>query len=141
VDVVPLEVGALVERLLRGDYDAAYFRLLTTDTDPALNLDFWLSSGSAHVWNPDQRAPATPWEAEIDALMDRVTTSLDAEARHTAFAGVQRIVAREMPVMCFAFPRVAVATSARVANAKPAAFRPPLLWDAGEIAVRSDAPR
>src|SRR5207244_4123230 len=59
VDVVALEVGALVARFMRGDYDAAYFRLLTTDTDPALNLDFWLSSGSAHVWNPAHFAPAT----------------------------------------------------------------------------------
>ena len=52
VDVVGLEVGALIQYMMSGNYEAAYFRLLTTDTDPALNSDFWLSSGSAHVWNP-----------------------------------------------------------------------------------------
>ena len=42
VDVVALEVGALVQRLEGGDFDAIYFRFLTTDTDPAMALDFWL---------------------------------------------------------------------------------------------------
>jgi peptide/nickel transport system substrate-binding protein len=135
VDIVPLEVGALVDTVTRGDYDAAYFRLLTTDTDPAMNVDFWLSSGNAHVWNPGQAVPATPWEAEVDRLMDRVSASLDPARRRASFNTVQQILARELPVLCFAFPNVAVATSWRVANARPAAFRPPVLWNAGELDV------
>ena len=39
--------------------------------DPAMNLDFWLSSGSVHVWNPERAAPATPWERRIDELMQQ----------------------------------------------------------------------
>ena len=54
VDVVALEFGAFIERLVAGKYDAVYYRLQTTDADPAVNLDFWLSSGSAHVWNIGQ---------------------------------------------------------------------------------------
>ena len=65
-NVAPLEVGAVIDRIERGDYEAVYFRFLTTDLDPALNLDLWLSSGGAHVWNPLQRTPATDWEREID---------------------------------------------------------------------------
>lgn len=137
VDVVALEVGALIEAVMKGEYDAAYFRLLTTDTDPALNLDFWLSSGSAHMWDPGQPAPATGWEAEVDALMNRVATSLDREQRREAFAAVQRIMAREVPAICFAFPRLAVATSSRVSNARVAPFRPPVLWDSGALSLRA----
>src|SRR5439155_21601753 len=37
VDVVTLEANAVIDRIMRGDYDAAYFRILTTDSDPALN--------------------------------------------------------------------------------------------------------
>jgi peptide/nickel transport system substrate-binding protein len=139
VDVVALEAGALVDSVMRGDYDAAYFRLLTTDTDPALNLDFWLSSGSAHVWNPEQGAPATEWEAEIDRLMDRISTTLDSDRRRMLFADVQRIMAREVPVLCFAFPRLPIAYSTRIADATPAPFRPPLLWNPDVITLR--APR
>jgi peptide/nickel transport system substrate-binding protein len=136
VDVVALEVGALVDRVMRGDYDASYFRLVTTDNDPALNLDFWLSSGSAHVWNPEQRAAAAPWEREIDALMDRVATTLDPDRRRRAFADVQRIIAREVPVLCFAFPRLSIAVSTRLAGVTPATYNPPVLWNPAAIRIQ-----
>ena len=71
VNVVPLDLPALVDRLTKGTYDAAYFAVSASDTDPSANLDYWLSSGSFHVWHPKQKTPATPWEAEIDALMQR----------------------------------------------------------------------
>jgi peptide/nickel transport system substrate-binding protein len=135
VDVVALEAGALIQRLMSGDYDAAYFRLLTTDTDPALNPDFWRSSGSAHVWNPAQRRPSTAWESEIDRLMNQLSASLDAHARWQAFAQIQAIMAREVPAMCFAFPRLSFAMSTRLTGATPAAFRPPLLWNPAVIGV------
>jgi peptide/nickel transport system substrate-binding protein len=105
VDVVALEAGAVVNYIQRGEYDAAYLRLPTKNTDPALNLDFWLSSGSAHVWNVRQKAPSTQWESEIDSLMQQVATTADTGRRRQLFADVQRIMAREMPVLCFAFPR------------------------------------
>jgi peptide/nickel transport system substrate-binding protein len=136
VDVVALEVGALVQRLMSGDYDAAYFRLLTTDTDPALNPDFWRSSGSAHVWNPAQSTPATAWESEIDNLMTEVSTDLDMQARRRAFTEIQRIMAREVPALCFAFPRLSFAMSTRLVGATPAPFRPPLLWNPAVIGVQ-----
>ena len=136
VDVVKLEVGTLIQYIMDGNYDAAYFRLLTTDTDPALNLDFWLSSGSAHLWNMSQRTPSTPWESDIDALMDQVSTTLDAGSRRALFAEVQRIMAREVPALCFAFPRLSFAMSTRVVDATPAPFGPPVLWNPAVISVR-----
>jgi peptide/nickel transport system substrate-binding protein len=140
VDVVALEAGAVVDYIQRGEYDAAYFKLLTTDTDPALNLDFWLSSGSAHVWNVEQKTPSTAWESEIDVLMQQVATTIDESRRHQAFADVQRIMAREVPVLCFAFPRLTVAVNSRVVDATPAPFRPPVLWNADRIGIRAVSP-
>jgi peptide/nickel transport system substrate-binding protein len=136
VDVVALEAGALVDRVMRGDYDAAYFALVTTDTDPALNLDFWRSSGSAHLWYPQQKTAATAWESDIDRLMDSVATTIDPSRRRAAFDDVQRIIAREAPVLCFAFARQRIAVSGRIGGVTPAAFRPPLLWNPAEISVR-----
>ncbi|HEY7283857.1 MAG TPA: ABC transporter substrate-binding protein [Vicinamibacterales bacterium] len=135
VDVVALETGALVDRLMKGDYDAAYFRLVTTDTDPALNQDFWRSAGSAHVWNPSQPRPATAWERQIDALMDEVTVETEPSSRRKAFAQVQDIMAREVPALAFAFPRLVTATSARLAGATPAPYRPPILWNPAVIGI------
>ena len=43
--------------------------------------DFWLSSGQFHLWNPGQKKPATPWEAEIDGLMKKQSTTTDLAER------------------------------------------------------------
>jgi len=140
IDVVALDPATLVDYVQRGEYDAAYFRLLTTDTDPALNLDFWTSGGSAHMWNPGQQTAATAWEHSVDVLMAEVTAERDTAKRHAAFAEVQQIFAREVPALCFGFPRFRIAVSSRLANTMPAAFRPPLLWNAGALQLSSGRP-
>lgn len=136
VDVVPLEVGALVDRLLKADYDALYYRFLTTDTDPALTMDFWLSSGSAHVWHLDQPSPATAWEQEIDSLMGRMAAERNLAARQQLFYQAQRVLSDNLPVVYFAVPRLFVAVSTRVTGATPAPVRPPILWNADVVGVR-----
>ena len=65
VSVATFDAGTLGERLTKGDYDATYFGFTTSDPDPSTNLDYWLSSGSFHVWHPAQKTPATAWEREI----------------------------------------------------------------------------
>ncbi len=135
IDVVPLEVGALVDRMTKGDYDALYFRFLTTDTDPAMNLDFWLSSGGAHVWNIEQAVPATPWEKQIDTLIGAMAAERNPSRRRQLFLDVQKLLSQNLPIIYFAVPRVYVATSTRVAGATPAPVRPPILWNADAIGV------
>ncbi|MEP6783570.1 MAG: ABC transporter substrate-binding protein, partial [Acidobacteriota bacterium] len=77
VDVVLLEQGALVQRMLKGQFDSIFFVVSASSLDPAMNPDFWLSSGSAHVWNIGQTTPATDWEKQIDDLMLTVMGSVD----------------------------------------------------------------
>lgn len=136
VEVAPLDVGAAIDRIERGDYEAVYFRFLTTDLDPALNIDLWISSGSAHVWNPSQAKPATDWEREIDQLMARQVTALDLAERKALFDQVQRIVADQLPMIQFAAPRITLATSTRVTGATPALLRPSILWNPDTLGVR-----
>ncbi len=136
VNVAPLDVGALMDRVERGDYEAVYYRFWTTDLDPALNLDLWLSSGGFHVWNPSQKTPATDWEREVDDLMRRQAATLDHAARKELFDRVQRIVAEQLPVLQFAAPRIYVAMSSRVENATPALLRPAIvLWNPDRLSV------
>ncbi len=135
-EVAPLEVGALIDRIVRGDYDAVYYRFLTTDLDPALNIDLWVSSGSAHVWNPSQAKPATDWERQIDELMKRQVASLDLAQRKALFDQVQRIVAEQLPMIQFAAPKITLATSARVTGATPALLRPSILWNPDGLGVK-----
>jgi ABC-type transport system substrate-binding protein len=69
------------------------------DTDPAMNLDFWLSSGSRHLWNPNQAKPATEWERRIDEPMLKHAATFDRVERVQLFAEVQRIFAEHMPAV------------------------------------------
>jgi peptide/nickel transport system substrate-binding protein len=136
VDVVPLDPGGLFQRWKAGQYDAIYFGLQASSTDPALNPDFCLSSGPYHFWNPSQSTPATPWERRIDELV-REQASLPALAdRQQAFAEVQRIMAEELPSIYFVASRVTLATTPKVSNPTPAPQAPHLLWSADTLAVR-----
>ena len=135
VDVAPLEQGALIERLLAGNFEAIFFYYVASDTDPAMQRDFWLSSGSAHIWNISQASPATPWEAQIDDLMTRQAASVDASERVRLFRDVQRVFSEHLPALYFAAPRVYLAVSTRVRNLTPGVNRPQLLWSADTLAV------
>jgi peptide/nickel transport system substrate-binding protein len=128
-----------MEHWRKGDYDAVYHHFLL-DTDPAANLDWWLSNGDSHMWNPRQPAPATPWEAEIDALMQKQASTLDAPERKRLFTEVQRVFLAHNPGIYFATPRVYVATSRRVRHAAPALTTPHVLGGADELSVAPAAP-
>ncbi len=141
VDVVPVETGLLQSRWAKGDYDAIYYGIHSDAVDPARNLEFWMSSGSAHLWNPEQRTPATPWEARIDELMRQQSTTVDAGERHRLFRAVQEIFGEHLPCVYFAAPKAIVALSARVHGATPTVLQPPVLWNAEVLSVDPAAPR
>lgn len=137
VDVTTLEPTALIDHLMRGAYEAMYFSASASDTDPASNMDFWISSGGFHPWNPGQPKPATDWEREIDTLMHQQVGSTNPNERKRLFTKVQQIFAAEQPVLYFAAPNIVIATSSRVRNAQPAVLKPPVLWAADTLAVQN----
>jgi peptide/nickel transport system substrate-binding protein len=134
IDIVSLDPGALFGRWNAGEYDAMYFGLQASSTDPWLNPEYWLSSGAFHLWNPAQSSPATEWEARIDALMRANAGTPDLARRQQAFAEVQQILAEELPSIYFVAPRLTLATSPRVLNPTPAPQNPQLLWSADTLA-------
>jgi peptide/nickel transport system substrate-binding protein len=136
VDIAAIEGNAATQLFGSGKYEAGYFRLLFSDTDPALTPDLWLSSGSAHVWNLGQTRPATPWERRIDELMQRQAGSVDEAERKRLFTEVQMVFAQHLPIVYFVAPPVYVAASSRVTNLAPAVQRPQLLWSADALGVR-----
>ena len=140
-DIVSLDVGSIIGRWQKGEYDAIFHGFQQSATDPAMTLDFWLSSGGMHFWNPSQAKPATPWEAQIDDLMRRQVSSTDLAERQRLFAEVQRILGEHAPALYFAAPKVTVAMSPRVANATPAPQIPQILWRADTLAVAGTPPR
>jgi peptide/nickel transport system substrate-binding protein len=138
VDVVALEQGALVQRMVKGDFEAIFFFFSATNLDPSMNLDFWLSSGSAHIWNIGQTKPATEWEKEIDDLMMQVTSQPDPAERRRLFEQVQKIFAENLPALYFVAPRLHMGVTERLGGLEPAILRPQLLWNVDRITVRQD---
>jgi len=141
VDLVTLDPGGIQQRWSTGDYDAIYFGLQSSSTDPALNLDFWLSSGTGHFWNPAQPSPSHEWEKRIDDLMRGEVSVADLAARQRAFAEVQRIMGEELPAIYFVAPKVTIATSMRVRNGTPVPQAPQLLWSADTLAADAGGSR
>ena len=139
LEIAPIDNGALIKRLLSSDYEAMYFRPLA-DLDPASNMDFWMSGGSGHLWNLEEKTPATEWESRIDTLMSEQASTIDPERRKAIFNDVQRIFAENVPALYFVAPRIYYAHNARVVGVIPSVQRPPALWSADTIAVRSGGP-
>jgi ABC-type transport system substrate-binding protein len=135
LDVTPLGADALAARRKKGNYDAIYDRIAVRDTDPAMNLDFWLSSGAAHPWNPSRTAPPADWERQLDQLMLKNAGTFDRIQRLQAFVDAQKIYLQHVPAIFFGTPHVRITTAIRVLNATPSPLRPHLLWNAESLAA------
>jgi peptide/nickel transport system substrate-binding protein len=136
VDVAAVDVSQVIDAfVVTHKYDAVYFNPLKTDLDPGTNADYWLSSGSAHLWNLSQKTPATEWEKRIDELMARQIASRNTAERKQLYDEVQKVFDEHLPAVYFVAPRIYVAHSVRVLNVAPAEARPQLLWRPEMVAV------
>jgi peptide/nickel transport system substrate-binding protein len=137
VQVVPLEFRAMVDRLTNTyNYEAALMGLVSGDADPTSEMNVWLSSGETHLWHPRQEKPATPWEAEIDRLMQEQLVTLDYAKRKSLYDRVQEIVAEDLPVICLVSPNILVGAANRVGNFRPAILVPYALWNIEQLYVQ-----
>jgi peptide/nickel transport system substrate-binding protein len=132
VDIVGLDPPSIYGRFGNGDYESIYYGFQASSFDPAMNLDFWLSGGSAHVWN--QKAPA-PWEKTIDDLMQRQAAASTLAERQRLFAEAQKVFGENLPEIYFVAPKVSVATSRRVGGAVPVLLDPKILWNSATLYV------
>ena len=135
--VVTLEFHSMVDRLLtKYDYEAAIMGLVSGDADPTSEMNVWMSNGDTHLWHPNQAHPATPWEAEMDRLMQEQLVTLNFAKRKRMYDRVQEIVAEDLPVICLVGPHVLVGASDRVRNLQPAVMDPYTLWNIDQLYVR-----
>ena len=100
LNVVTLDFPSLIERISQTfNYEACLLGLTNLDLDPSAQMNVWLSSAANHQWNPNQKAPATPWEAEIDKLMHAQAAEPRPEVRKRLFDRVQQIVWEQAPFL------------------------------------------
>lgn len=131
VNIVTLDFPTLIERLTHSfDYEACILGLVNVDLDPNGQMNVWLSSADNHQWNPGQKTPATPWEAEIDRLMREQASSPDIKKRKADFDRVQQIVWEQAPFLYLVHKDALSAISTRLQNADPVVLRPQTYWNA-----------
>src|SRR5262245_30637724 len=121
----PIEFNTLISHI-RSDkkYDAIILGLTGgVPPDPALSQNVYRSRGVTHQWWPEQKTPATPWEAQIDKLMDVVVQQPDSAKRKEAFDKVQGLIGEYQPIIGLAREPLRVAVRNRIKGTRPSVLR------------------
>jgi peptide/nickel transport system substrate-binding protein len=140
VTVVPLELRSLINRVTSTkDYEACILGAASFDADPNSEISMWLSSGGMHLWNPSQPRPATPWETEIDQLMQSQLTVIDQGQRKKLYDRVQEILAENQPMIFLASPDVLAGAKNTIGNFHPTILEPYVLWNVEQLYLRTAA--
>ena len=141
VHVATLDTRSLLDRVQRThDYDACLLTLQEADADPTPDMSVLLSSGSSHLWHPDQKSPATPWEAEIDRLMQQQMVTPRFAARKRLFDSVQELMAVNLPLIPLVSPNILVGSKGGLGNFRPAVLDHYTLWNVEELYWRKPNP-
>jgi peptide/nickel transport system substrate-binding protein len=131
VTVVALDFPALIDRLMHSqNYEACLLGLENVDPEPNQMANIWLSSSPNHQWNPSEKSPATPWEAEIDREMTLQAGAPSMSVRKKAVDRVQQIVADQQPFLYLVYPNTLDAISTRLEGVQPSVIQPGLTWNA-----------
>jgi peptide/nickel transport system substrate-binding protein len=136
VNVVTLDFNSLLERMTQSfNYEACLLGFQNVELDPNSQMAVWLSSADNHQWNPNQKSPATPWEAEIDKLMRAQAASGDEHKRKQYWDRVQQIAWEQEPFIYLVNKDALVAIASSVKNAEPSVFRPQTFWNVETLAL------
>ena len=99
VNYRPLEFTTLVDKLDSSfDWDCILMGF-TGGVEPNDGANFYRSSGNLHIWNPNQPTPATPWEGEIDKLLDQGASEMDPNKRAPYYWKIQEILHDQLPII------------------------------------------
>ena len=132
---VRVDFATLIEKVNKTfDYECALMGIGGGGVDPASQLKVLLSTEELHQWFPFQRAPATDWEARIDALMEAQMRTLDFVQRKKAFDEVQVILAEELPMIYTVSPFTSASIRSDIGNVRPSVLTPyRVTWNLDEL--------
>jgi len=140
VQVVPLEFRSLLDRVLQTkEYDSCVLGVANYDADPNADINVWLSSGGSHFWNLGQAKPATPWEAEIDQLMEKQLGSRTFDERKKVYDRVQEVIRENQPLIFLASPDILSGAKNAIGNFHAANLEPYVLWNVEQLYWRASS--
>jgi peptide/nickel transport system substrate-binding protein len=134
VHVAPLESRSANDRVLNSHaYEAIVMGLVSGDADPTPDMNVLMSNGQTHLWHLNEKAPATPWEAELDQLMEKQLVTLNYPQRKKIYDRVQEVLAQQLPVVYLASPDILVGAQEDLGNFHPAVIEQYTFWNAEEL--------
>lgn len=80
--------------------------------------NLWLSSGDLHMWRPNQKQTATPWEAEIDRIYEQIAAEIDQKKRKQLYWRFQEIVFENLPMLYFPYVKTQPALRNSIGNVR-----------------------
>jgi len=129
MNIVTLDFNSLLDRITKTfDYEAALLGL-NLEIDPMEVMNVWQSSGAEHAWWPNEKKPATPWEARIDELEREQASSGSREVRKKAFDEVQRIAVEQEPIIYLENPDYLCAIAPGLRGTEPSVAPPQIWWN------------
>jgi len=132
--VVPIEGRSANDRLLNThDYEAIVMGLVSGDADPTPDMNILVSNAQTHVWHMGEKTPATPWEAELDQLMQKQLVTPNYQQRKKIYDRVQEILAQQLPMIYLASPNILVGAQENLGNFHPAIIEQYTFWNAEEL--------
>ena len=137
VQVVSIDFHTMVDRLLNSfNYEAAVMGIASGDTDPTAEMNVWVSNGGTHLWHLNETKPATPWEEQIDRLMNEQMVTMNYKKRKQLYDQVQQVIGQNAPVIFTASPHILAGAKDRVGNFRPSILDPYVLWNIEELYAR-----
>jgi peptide/nickel transport system substrate-binding protein len=132
--VSPLESKSANDRVLNShDYEAIVMGLVSGDADPTPDMNVLISNAPTHLWHLNEKTPATPWEAELDQLMQKQLVTLNYPQRKKIYDRVQEVLAQQLPVVYLATPDILVGAQEDLGNFHPAVIEQYTFWNAEEL--------
>ncbi|NUN96263.1 MAG: ABC transporter substrate-binding protein [Candidatus Omnitrophica bacterium] len=117
------------------DYEACLLGLTGSD-NPLNGLNVFRSSARTHSWFPNQKTPATEWEAKVDQLIEQYLATPELPDQVKIWHEIQRLYGENQPMAWLVNPNVYVAVRNKFGNMRPQVIRPRALWNREEIFVK-----
>ena len=114
------------------EYEASMMAFTGGSGDPSDGKAIYRSNGRLHIWNPEQKRPATNWEGRIDELVELQEEEMDEERRIALIHELQEIFAEELPLIYLHNPDAYIGIKNKWQNIE----LPPMgsiLWNIDEI--------
>jgi len=100
VNIRVLDFQKQVEQLFSSfDWDSMLMGLSGSNIFPSQGSNVWPSSGNLHLWHPNQKEPATEWEARIDFLYNEGNYTIDRERAQEIWDEFQSIILEQCPMI------------------------------------------